>query len=134
MLFLAMAQVMVAAGIVEGLARGLTSSLGPAAVLATPLVAGLFGFLTSSSSAANGLLMPAQAALAREAGLSLPWVAAIQNVAAAALTMLCPVRVAMGCALVGKPDLEPRIYARAWSFGAVALFILLAAAFLLVRF
>jgi lactate permease len=132
MLFLAMAQVMVTSGIVGGLAKGLTSSLGPAAVLATPLFAGLFGFLTSSGSATNGLLMPAQAALAQETGLSLPWLAAVQNVAAAALTMLSPVRVAMGCALVGRPDLEPAVYARAWPLGAVSLIILVTAAGLLV--
>lgn len=131
-LFLAMAQVMVSAGIAAGLAKGLTSSLGPAAVLATPLFAGLFGFLTSSGSAANGLLMPAQAAFAQEAGLSLPWLAALQNVAAAAATMLCPVRVAMGCALIGRPDLESLVYRRAWPLGVAALVVLVAAAVLML--
>lgn len=131
-LFLAMAQVMVASGIAGGIASGLRSSLGPAAALATPLLAGLFGFLTSSSSATNGLLMPAQAALAQATHLSLPWLAALQNVTAAALTMLCPVRLAMGCALVGRPDLERPVYARAWPLGGLPLIILMAAAALLI--
>ncbi|WP_216856348.1 L-lactate permease, partial [Acidisphaera sp. S103] len=129
--FLAMAQVMVTSGIADGIAHGLRSSLGLTAVLATPLLASLFGFLTSSSSATNGLLMPAQAALAQATQLSLPWLAAFQNVAAAAATMLSPVRLAMGCALVGRPDIERPAYGRAWPLGAVPLAILVAAAALL---
>jgi lactate permease len=92
----------------------------------------LFGFLTSSSSTANGLLMPAQAALAQSSHLSLPWLAALQNVAAAALTMLCPVRIAVGCSLVGDLKLESRVLARAWPLGAVPICILLGAAATLI--
>jgi lactate permease len=132
--FLVMAQVMVMSGMADGLAKGLRSALGPLAALATPLFAGLFGFLTGSSNAANGLLMPAQIALAKEASLSLPWLAAIQNTTSAALTMLSPVRVAVGCALVGEPKLERAVYFRAWPLGVVPLFILTGAtALLLVR-
>jgi lactate permease len=130
--FLAMAQVMATSGLADGLATGLRSGLGPLAVLATPLFAAAFGFLTGSSNAANGLLMPAQIALARDAALSLPWLGAIQNTAAAALTMLSPVRVAVGCALVGKPDLERTVYLRGWPLGAVPLAILVGAAALLL--
>ncbi|WP_375413558.1 L-lactate permease [uncultured Bradyrhizobium sp.] len=132
--FLAMAQVMAMSGMADGLARGLRSILGPFAVLATPLFAGLFGFLTGSSNASNGLLMPAQIALAKEAALSLPWLGAIQNTTSAALTMLSPVRVAVGCALVGDPKLDRTVYLRAWPLGLVPLVILTAAtALLLVR-
>ncbi|SJZ44297.1 lactate permease [Enhydrobacter aerosaccus] len=126
-LFLAMAQVMVASGVASGIAGGLRSSLGVAAVLATPVLASLFGFITSSSSATNGLLMPAQAALAQATHLSLSWLAAVQNVAAAAATMLSPVRLAMGCALVGRPDLERSAYAHAWPLGVIPLVILIGA-------
>jgi lactate permease len=132
--FLAMAQVMAMSGMADGLAKGLRSALGPLAVLATPLFAGLFGFLTGSSNAANGLLMPAQIALAKEAFVSLPWLGAIQNTTSAALTMLSPVRVAVGCALVGEPKLERAVYLRAWPLGMAPLVILTAAtALLLVR-
>ena len=130
--FLAMAQVMATSGMADGLARGLRSSLGPLAVLATPLFAGLFGFLTGSSNAANGLLMPAQIALAKEASLSLPWLAAIQNMTSAALTMLSPVRVSVGCALVGEPKVERAAYLEAWPLGLIPLLILLGAAALLL--
>ena len=50
--FLAMAQVMATSGLADGLATGLRSGLGPLAVLATPLFAAAFGFLTGSSNAA----------------------------------------------------------------------------------
>ncbi len=132
--FLAMAQVMAMSGIADGLAKGLRSAFGPLAVLVTPLFAGLFGLLTGSSAAANGLLMPAQIALAKEAVVSLPWLGAIQNTTSSALTMLSPMRVAIGCALVGESKLERAVYLRAWLLGIVPLVILTAAtALLLVR-
>lgn len=131
-LFLVMARVMAGSGIAGGLASGLQATLGPAAPLAVPLLAGLFGYLTSSGNAANGLLMPSQAALAAASRVDLPWLAAVQNTAAAALTMLSPVRVAMGCALAGDPGLERATYARAWPLGAAALLVLTAAAAIIV--
>lgn len=126
--FLVLAQVMLDAGIAAALSGRLVAGLGPAAALATPLLAWLFGAMTSSGNAANGLLMPGQAALAGAAGLSLPWLAAVQCVSAGAGTMLSPVRVAMGCALVGQARGERAVYARAWPLGAAALGVMLAAA------
>lgn len=130
--YLVMAQVLAESGVAAALAGGIRSALGNPAVLVTPVMAGLFGFFTSSSNATNGLLMPSQETLASEAHLSVGWVAAIQNTAAAALTMLSPVRVAMGCALVGRPELEGAVYRQAWLFGASAACILVAAAVLLL--
>lgn len=131
-LSLAMAQVLFASGMATGLEHAVQVALGPAAALATPLFAGLLGFLTSSSSTTNGLLMPPQVALAQGAHLSLPWLASLQNVGAAALTMISPIRVAVGCSLVGDIKLEQRLYARAWPLGAIPLVILLAAAAALI--
>ena len=76
--------------------------------------------------------MPSQAALAVENQLSIAWVAALQNTAAAALTMLSPVRVAMGCALAGSPHLERAVYAQAWPLGASPILVLTIAAGLLL--
>jgi lactate permease len=104
------------------------------AVLATPLLGAIFGFLAGSANAANGLLMPSQAALAGANHSGVVWVAALQNTAAAALSMLSPVRVAMGCALAGNPGLERAVYARAWHLGAIAVVLLtIAAGFLIGR-
>ena len=130
--FLVMAQLMSESGMAAGLATGLRLLLDAAAPVATPVLAGLFGFLTSSGNASNGLLMPSQVALATETGVSLPWLAAIQNTAGSAMTMLSPVRLAMGCALVGRPDLERPAYAHAWPLAASAMLVLVGVACLLV--
>lgn len=127
-LYLVMAQVMRVSGMAAELAKGAQLLLGPSAILATPLLGGAFGFLTGSSNAANGLLMSSQAALATQNHLSVAWVAALQSTAAAALTMLSPVRVTMGCALAESPGLERAVYRRAWPLGAIALVLLTLAA------
>jgi lactate permease len=126
-LFLVMAQLMAAAGMTDALAHALHDGLGPAALLAVPLLAGLFGFIAGSGNAANGLLMPAQVAVAAEASADVAWIAAIQNTTAAALTMLSPVRLAMACALAGCPGQERAVYARAWPLGILALIVMVAA-------
>jgi lactate permease len=131
-LYLVMAQIMRTSGMAAELAKAMNTVLGPLAILATPLLGATFGFLTGSSNAANGLLMSSQAALAQENQFSVVWVAALQNTAAAALTMLSPVRVAMGCALAGSPGLERAAYARAWPLGAAAIAVLTMAAGLLL--
>jgi lactate permease len=124
LLFLAMAKLMTASGMAEALGQGVRQLFGVGAPLTVPVLAGLFGFITGSGSASNGLLMPAQMALAREALLDTGWIAAIQNVGAAALTMLSPARVTTSCMLAGIPHLERRVYAGAWPFGIVAVTIL----------
>jgi lactate permease len=104
----------------QGIADGVRRALGSLAVIVTPLLAGALGFLTGSSNATNGLLMRSQVSLA-DGHVALVWIAALQNTAAAALTMLSPVRVAMGCALVGQSDLQRTVYTQAWPLGAAAL-------------
>jgi lactate permease len=132
LLFLAMAKLTTASGMAEALGQGVRQALGSAALLAVPVLAGLFGFMTGSGNASNGLLMQTQVSLGREAHLEIAWIAAIQNTAAAALTMLSPARVSMGCAIAGVPHLERSVYTRAWPFGAVALAILVGASAILL--
>lgn len=131
-LFLGMAQVMLASGMTDGLALAVRLALGSCAALVTPLFAGLLGFLTGSSSTANGLLMASQAALSKADPSSLAWLAALQNVAAAAATLSCPVRVAMGSSLAGAAGLQAQVLARAWPLVALPICILLATAALLI--
>lgn len=130
--FLAMAQVLLESGIAAGLANGLRDALGAAAPFSSPFIAAFFGILTGSGSSTNGLLMPAQVALAQKTQLSLPWLATIANLSASAGTILTPMRVAMGCALVGRPDIEQQIYLRAWPFLGIAMIGLSAAVSILI--
>jgi lactate permease len=74
-----------------------------------------------------------QVALAQSGNLSLPWLAAIQNVGCSALTMLSPIRVSIGCTLAGVPRAEADVYRRIWIYGALSFLVLLASAgFLLI--
>jgi lactate permease len=122
--YLVLAQIMSDAGMAAALASGLGAAFGPSAIIATPWLAGAFGFLTGSSNASNGLLMASQVNLPASAAVPAVWIAALQNSAAAALTMLSPARVAMGCALVKEKDLETVVYRMGWPLGAVPLIIL----------
>jgi lactate permease len=122
-IYLVVAQIMADSGMAQDIADGVRGALGPLAVVMTPLLAGALGFLTGSSNATNGLLMRSQVSLADDLVAPL-WIAALQNTASAAMTMLSPVRVAMGCALVGHSDLQREVYTRAWPLGVAALGVL----------
>jgi len=130
-IYLVVAQIMADSSMAQGIADGVRRALGSLAVIVTPLLAGALGFLTGSSNATNGLLMRSQVSLA-DGHVALVWIAALQNTAAAAMTMLSPVRVSMGCALVGQSDLQRTVYTQAWPLGAAALGVFASvAAFLL---
>jgi len=131
-LFLVMAQLLAGSGIARGLASAILTALGPTAAIAlSPLFAAIGGLLTGSTTGSNGLFMPSQVGLAAAAGLAdFGWLAAIQNTTASALTMLSPIRVAMGCAFLGRPELERPTYRAAWPLGVIPLLVMIAAALL----
>jgi lactate permease len=129
-LFLVMAQLIAASGVARGLADALLAAVGPAtAITAAPVFAAIGGLLTGSTTGANGLFMTSQVALGAAAGLpDIGWLAAVQNTAASAATMLSPIRVSMGCAWLGRPDLERPTYRAAWLLGAIPFLLMIAAA------
>jgi len=122
--FVVMAQLMANAGIAAALAQSWSHVAGPVAVLASPVFAAVAGFLTGSNVASNAMLMPLQSALASHSGVSPGWVAALQNTAGSNFTLLSPVRVAMGAALLRIPGAEHRIYRLAFPLGLAAMAIL----------
>ncbi|GGF36905.1 hypothetical protein GCM10011611_49230 [Aliidongia dinghuensis] len=133
LVFVAMAQVLSAAGAARLVGATLRAGLGPAAPLMGPLFGAVGGFLTGSNSASNGMMMAVQAALGN--GLA-GWTAALQNVAGSNFSLLSPVRVAMAAALVGGAGshvqgADAQIYKRAWPVAVMLLAILLAEAALL---
>lgn len=120
LVFVVMAQIMTSAGIAVELAKsweGLAG--GTLAVLASPVFAAIAGFLTGSNVASNAMLMPMQTALSAHSTISSHWIAAIQNTAGSNLTMLSPIRVAMGCALL-KTNAEHQVYRLALPMGFAA--------------
>ena len=72
------------------------------------------GFLTGSGAAANAMLMPMETALARALALDPAWIAAVQNSVTANLTMLSPIRVSMGAAILALSTSDAALYRRAW--------------------
>jgi lactate permease len=114
LLFVVMAAFYVASGMAAIIADALSAAVGSAAALATPLFAAIGGFLTGSGSASNAMLMPMQAALAAETRLPLDWVAATQNSVTTNLTMLSPIRVSMGAAILALAAGDGAVYRRAW--------------------
>jgi lactate permease len=120
--FVAMAQVLSAAGAARLVGVALRSGLGPAAPLLGPLFGAVGGFLTGSNAASNGMMMAVQAALGSGLG---PWPAALQNVAGSNFSLLSPIRVALVAALIGGAGTDAAIYKRAWPIGVMLLAILL---------
>lgn len=120
LVFVVMAQIMTSAGIAGELAKAWRNFAGgPLAVLASPVFASIAGFLTGSNVASNAMLMPMQTALSAHSAIEGYWIAAVQNTAGSNLTMLSPIRVAMGCALL-KTNAEHQIYRLAFPLGFLA--------------
>jgi lactate permease len=113
-LFVVMAAFYVAAGMAAAIANALHDAVGAVAVLGSPLFAAVGGFLTGSGAASNAMLMPMQAALARETGIDVSWAAAAQNAVTANLTMLSPIRVSMGAAILALAGGDGAVYRAAW--------------------
>jgi lactate permease len=104
-LFLVMAEIMAETGVSRDLAAASAAGLGAGALIGSPLLSTTAGFLAGTNVAGNALLMPLLSALATRLDVSILWVAALQNVAGASFILFSPIRVAMGCALVGDAAL-----------------------------
>lgn len=129
LIFIVMAQLLVTSGVSAALARAWADLTGPGAILISPVLSAVAGFLTGTNVASNSLLMPLQAAIAASAAVDERWLAAIQNTAGSNLTMLSPVRVAMAAALIGIIGREREIYRLIAPLGLVALIVLMLASF-----
>jgi lactate permease len=135
LLFVVMAEFYVGSGMAETIAGALRSAAGRDAALSVPLFAGVGGFLTGGGSAANAMLMPMVTALARAIEVDPAWIAAVQNSVCTNLTMLSPIRVSMGAAILALPVSDAVLYRRAWPLalpplltGFAAILLLLASA------
>src|SRR6185436_16747272 len=98
--FVVMAELYVGSGMAQQIAEALRAAAGRGAVLAVPLFAATGGFLTGGGSAGNAMLMPMVTALARAVAVDPAWIAAVQNSVCTNLTMLSPIRVSMGAAIL----------------------------------
>jgi lactate permease len=131
--FVVMAEFYVGSGMATSIAEALRAVAGRGATLGVPLFAAVGGFLTGSGAAANAMLMPMETALARALALDPAWIAAVQNGVTANLTMLSPIRVSMGAAILALSTSDAVLYRRAWPLalpplltGVAAVLVLLA--------
>lgn len=103
--FVALGQIMLAAGMTDALATALTG-LGPFFLAATAVLGVLGGYVTGSNAGANGMLAALCAEAARALGLSPVLVAAMLNAAAASVTMASAPRLLLTVAVAGVPAAE----------------------------
>ncbi|MGN6579873.1 MAG: hypothetical protein ACTHJ1_07785 [Bordetella sp.] len=124
-LFAMMAEVLSGAGISRACAQGMFDALHRQAVLATPFLASVLGILANSGNAPNSLFMPSQIALAVQAGLSIPAVAALQHVSGTSMSLFSPVRMSMAAGLARGIGQERAVYRALLPYAACCLILLL---------
>ncbi len=127
LLFAMMAEVLSVAGISRAVADGMYAGLAEGALLATPVLSAVFGILSNSGNAPNSLFMPSQVAVAAQAGLGIPAVAAIQHVAGTSMSLVSPVRLSIAAAVAGGTGQERAVYLMLLPFAAAGMAILLLA-------
>jgi lactate permease len=114
LLFVVMAEFYVGSGMAQAIAEALRAVAGRDAAMSVPLFAGVGGFLTGGGSAANAMLMPMVTARAHAIEVDPAWIAAVQNSVCTNLTMLSPIRVSMGAAILSLATSDSALYRRAW--------------------
>lgn len=130
--FVVMAEFYVGSGMATSIAEALRAAAGRGAALGVPPFAAVGGFLTGSGAAANAMLMPMEIALARAIAADPAWIAAVQNSVTANLTMLSPIRVSMGAAILALSTSDAMLYRRAWPLALPPLAVGVAAIALLL--
>lgn len=125
LLFAMMAEVLSAAGISRACAQGMFEALHAEAVLATPLLASVFGILANSGNAPNSLFMPSQLALAVQAGLSIPAVAALLHVSGTSMSLFSPVRMSISAGLAQGAGQERAVYRALLPYAGCCLVLLM---------
>jgi lactate permease len=124
-LFSMMAEVLAGSGISGEFATATFDALSEEAILITPILSGLFGVLTNSGNPANSLFLPPQVALAVQAGLSVPAVAALQHVSGTSLGFFSPIRMSIAASLAGGRGQEKNVYMTLVPFAIAAMLVLI---------
>ncbi|WP_028601202.1 L-lactate permease [Ottowia thiooxydans] len=133
-LFAMMAEVLSAAGISGASAQAMFAALHEKAILVTPLISSAFGILTNSGNAPNSLFMPSQLALAAQASLSLPAVAALQHVSGTAMSIFSPVRMTIAAGMAHGVGQERLVYRALLPYAACCLAVLMLGALYIAFF
>lgn len=120
-LFAMMAEVLASAGISQAFARQMFALLHQGALFVAPLCSAAFGILSNSGNMPNSLFMSSQTAVAVQAGLSVPAVAALQHVSGTSMSLFSPVRMSIAAGLAHGRGQERHVYAALLPYALAAL-------------
>ena len=123
LVFVVFAQWLNAAGVAHALAAQAINTLGPLAIVMSPFIGALGGFLTGSNTGSNSMAMPIQAALAEGAALPQGLLPGLQNTVGSNFALLAPQRVAMMRGLAAPGITEATILRALLPLGAMVIIL-----------
>ncbi|MDH2881296.1 L-lactate permease [Bacillus cytotoxicus] len=120
-MFIAISELMGAAGMHSLLADVAGNTFGTLFVFVAPFIGGIGGFLTGSNAGSNAMFINLQMQTAQNVGLPWQYVTSLQNTASSVATIACPSRITLGAYLCNIPFRENELLKKTtlMIFGAV---------------
>ena len=114
-----MAVMMDHAGMTYRLAQGLSTAVGAAFPLVSPLIGTLGAFMTGSNTNSNVIFAPLQQRTAELIGISVWIILGAQTTGGALGSMLAPAKVIVGCSTAGLAGQEGQVMRKTVGYGLV---------------
>lgn len=105
-MFIAISELMGAAGMHTLLAEAAGNTFGTLFVFVAPFIGAIGGFLTGSNAGSNAMFINLQMQTAQNVGLPWQYVTTLQNTASSVATIACPSRITLGAYLCNIPFRE----------------------------
>jgi lactate permease len=112
-----MAVMMDHAGMTYCLARGVSTAMGAAFPLVSPLIGTLGAFMTGSNTNSNVIFAPLQRQTAELIGISVWVILGAQTTGGALGSMLAPAKVIVGCSTAGLAGQEGQVMRKTVGYG-----------------
>lgn len=124
-MFIAISELMGAAGMHALLAEAAGHIFGMMFVFVAPFIGGMGGFLTGSNAGSNAMFMKLQMQTAQNVGLPWQFVTTVQNTSSSVATIACPSRITLGAYLCNIPFRENELLKKTslMIFGAVLIVV-----------
>ncbi|MDM5153884.1 L-lactate permease [Bacillus sp. DX1.1] len=124
-MFIAISELMGAAGMHSLLAEAAGNTFGIMFVFIAPFIGAIGGFLTGSNAGSNAMFIKLQMQTAQNVGLPWQFVATLQNTSSSVATIACPSRITLGAYLCNIPFRENELLKKTTLiiFGAVLIVV-----------
>lgn len=132
--FIALAQIMAEVNLMQVLAEGIGTAVGPAFLWIAPIIGAFSGLITGSNAASNAMFIELQTMTASKYNISTSLVASIQNTSASHMTMASPSRVLLAATITGSKDKEKKLFKTTALIVGIALVLMMLASFVFVHF